>query len=86
MKNLFTSILFYFFMCDGLSFINTKQKNFKTFQKKGFNFQYGWEKTSCLQISAEEYWWKHEMQVAWKTVYWKNNRVFQAPDAFFKQL
>ena len=26
-------MLFYFFMCDDLPFINTTQKNFKTFQK-----------------------------------------------------
>ena len=39
-KHIFTIILFYFFMCDDSSFINTTQKNFKTFQKM-FQFP-GW--------------------------------------------
>ena len=47
-------------------------------------------------ISAEGYRWKHDMQVASKKVYWKNNWVFQTfanlrffqnlADAFFKYL
>ena len=57
---------------DDLSFIDTMQKP----SKKCFNFQDGLEKTSYSGISAEGYRQKHEMQVASKKVYWKNNRVF----------
>ena len=54
----------------------TLQKTLKP-SKKCFNAQDGWGKTSCLGISAEGYWQKHEMQVFSKKVYWKSNRVFQ---------
>ena len=75
-KHVFTIILFYFFMCDNLSFINTTQKTSKP-SEKCFNYQDGWEKTSYPGISADGYWRKHEGQVASEKVYWKNNRVFQ---------
>ena len=64
-------------MCDDLSFINTTQKALKPSKKKCFNSKDGSEKTSYPGISAGGYRWKHEMQVASKKVYWKNNRVFQ---------
>ena len=54
-KYLFTIILFYCFMYDDLSFINTMQKTVKIFQKNCFNSQDGWEKTSHPGISAEWY-------------------------------
>ena len=76
-KHVFTIILFYFFISDDLSFFNTVQKNFKTFQKKCFNSQDGWAETSYPGISAEGYWQKHEMQVGLKKICWKNNIVFQ---------
>ena len=62
--------------CDDLPFINTTKKALKP-SKKCFNSQDGWEKTSYLRISAEVYQQKHEIYVAAKKVYWKNNRLFQ---------
>ena len=50
-ETLFTIILFYFFMCDDLSFINTTQKTLK----KSFNSQDGWEKTSYPGIPIDDY-------------------------------
>ena len=68
-------------MYDDLSFINTMQRNFKTFQKM---FQFlGWKRKNFTPgISAEGYQQKHEMQVASETVYWKNKRVFQTPATY----
>ena len=63
----FTIILFYFLCvmtCLSL-----------TLCKKCFNSQNGWEKTSYPGISAEGYQQKHEMKVASKNIYWKNNSV-----------
>ena len=54
-KHVFTIILFDFFMCNGLPFINTMQKTLKISQKNCFNSQDGWEKTSYPGISAEVY-------------------------------
>ena len=57
-KHVFTIILFYFFMCDGLSFINTMQKTLKIFQKKLFQFP-AWMRKNFIpgnfswRISAE---------------------------------
>ena len=53
-KHVFTIILFYFFMCSNLSFINTTQKTSKP-SEKCFNYQDGWEKTSYPGISADGY-------------------------------
>ena len=74
-----TGMALFSFLCvmTCLFFIsNTMQKTLKP-SKKCFNAQDGWGKTSCLGISAEGYWQKHEMQVFSKKVYWKSNRVFQ---------
>ena len=68
--HVFTIILFFSFMCDDLSFINTTQQTLKS-SKKCFNSQDGWEKTSCPGISADGYQQKHEVQVASKKVYRK---------------
>ena len=47
-------------MYDDLSFINTVQRNFKTFQKM-FQFQ-GWKRKNFIPgISAEGYQQKHEL-------------------------
>ena len=52
-------------MCDNLSFVNTTQKTLKC-SKTMFQLP-GWmRKTPYLEISAEGYWQKHEMQVASK--------------------
>ena len=52
-------------MCDDLSFVNTTQKTLKC-SKAMFQLP-GWmRKTPYLEISAEGYWQKHEMQVASK--------------------
>ena len=68
---------FVFFMCNDLSFINTTKKFWNPPKNKKLNSQDGWEKTSYQGISREGYRQKHEMQVASKKVYWKNNRVLQ---------
>ena len=70
---------FVFFMCNDLSFINTTKKFWNPPKNKKLNSQDGWEKTSYQGISREGYRQKHEMQVASKKVYWKNNRVLQTP-------
>ena len=63
-------------MCNHLSFISTTQQTLRP-SKKCFSSQNGWEKTSYPGMSAEACRGKHEMQLASKKVYWKNNRVFQ---------
>ena len=62
---------FLFLLCDDFPFINTMQKNFKTFQM--FQFP-GWMEKKLQTLEFQQI---HEMQVASKKVYWKNNRVFQ---------
>ena len=52
-KHVLTIMIFCFFMCDDLSFINTMPKTLKPSKKKSFNAQDGWEKTSYPGISAE---------------------------------
>ena len=53
------------------------RKNFKTFQKKSFNFQDRWENfilgNFSWRVSAET-WWDAS---CFKKVYWKSSRVFQ---------
>ena len=63
-------------MCNHLSFISTTQQTLRP-SKKCLSSQNGWEKTSYPGMSAEACRGKHEMQLASKKVYWKNNRVFQ---------
>ena len=98
-KHVLTIILFYFFVCDDLSFITTTQKTLKP-SKNLLIPRMDEKKMSYPGISAEGYQQKHKMQVASKKGYWKNNRVFQAlvtychwkifsqnlADAFFKYL
>ena len=61
-------------MYDDFSFINITQKSLKP-SKKMFQFPVCMrKKNSYLGISDEGYWWKHEMQVASKKVYWKKQQ------------
>ena len=55
----------FFYEMTSLS-LTLRNKNLKTFPKKCFGSQDGWEKTSYPGISAEGYRWKHEVEVASK--------------------
>ena len=75
-ETLFTIILFNFFMCDDLSFINTTQNALKP-SKKMFQFL-GWMRKNFIPWNFQ---WRLSAE-AWdascfKKVKWKNNRVFQ---------
>ena len=71
------TIVFFCFLFAKTCLSLTLQKKLWKLPRKCLSSQDGWEKNSYPGISAERYQRKHEMHVASKKVYWKNNREFQ---------